>query len=786
MVKRTVKYSLGVLVLITGILLIVPFFIDVNDYKPQIAKAVKDATGRSLQIGEIEASLFPWVGVRLAGVRLANRAGFSDREFLKVESLDVQLDFLPLLSKQIKIKRFILDAPELFLERNIDGEGNWEDLLGSKPAPEGEIGDVASGVVALTGQSQSVESEKQDSPVLAAFSADSLQLNGGRFVWFDRVSGGNVEFSDLQVEINDVQAERPIELKASAKLSGELITLNARVGPLGDLSKLNIDRLPLQAELNSDSLGLRPFSVWLPEFPEFLGEASDASVRLKIKVEQRPDGMRLSTGEMGLIAKVSADTKWKAEMTNSRRLQLKDLTLSLNSKPLLSAQGEVKLGKEPGYQLRVKSESVERIWLASLLPELDAMYAAHPSPWKQIKMGALLAGSANRLELRDVQLMPDGELIQLSGVASFDGAPDIRLRLAAKELHIDPWLPQPETVQRETASSQPLAANVSGVSEAQAGGKKAPQEPDLRAFKKWRVSSQIQIEKMHLRGLELSRLRGSLKGSRGLFKLDPLRFDLAGGQVTETATLNVAKYPARWTESMHITGVQIGPVLKALANMDMINGTLQMDTDLKATGLLPENSMKRLNGKGSLLLRDGSVKGFDIAGTLRNLAALGKGGSQKKTDFSQLSGGFTIKNGVVKNDDLFMASPLFRLTGQGVVNLPNGTMDYRVKPRLVGTLTGQGDTVTVRKGLAVPLRIKGPLASPRVIPEIDPATLIENIDAIRGGNILKGLGNVIKGGGGAQPQSPPPAEQPQQQPEPQKPTRDQQIQKALEGLIQGF
>jgi len=243
---------------------------------------------------------------------------------------------------------------------------------------------------------------------------------------------------------------------------------------------------------------------------------------------------------------------------------------------------------------------------------------------------------------------------------------------------------------------------------------------------------------------------------------------------------------------MHVTGVQIGPVLQALADMDMLNGTLQMDTSLKATGLLPENSIKRLNGKGSLLLRDGSVKGFDIAGTLRNLTKLGKSSGVKKTDFAQLSGGFTIKRGVVKNEDLFMASPLFRLTGHGVVNLPKGTMDYRVKPRLVGTLTGQGDTGTVRKGLSVPLRIKGPLASPRVIPEVDPATLIENIDVIRsggGGNVLKGLGKVITGGAEGQPQPATPAEDPQPATpaeQPQKPTRDQQIQKRLEGLIQGF
>jgi AsmA protein len=726
MVKRTIKYSLAILALIMGMLLAVPFFIDVNDYKPQITQAVEDATGRAFQIGEIKASLFPWVGVRLDNVRLANRAGFSDRDFLKVGSLNIQLDLLPLFSKQIEVKRFTLDAPELFLERNVEGKGNWEDLTGSAPPSTGE---------AVTEEDRT-KKKPTDSPLLAAFNAKSMQLNHGHFMWVDRATGDQLELSDLQVDINDVQINHPVEVKASARLFGEAITLEARVGPLGDVSKLNIDRLPLQAELKSTSLALRPFIPWLPEFPEFLGEAADARLRLDLKLEQRPDGMRLSTGEVSLTAKVAVDAKWKAEMANGKRIQLKNFELSLNDRPVLSAHGEVNPGNKLDYQLRVKSEVIERTWLASLLPELNVMYAAHPSPWKQLKLGALLAGSGNRLELRDVQLMPDGELIQLSGVASFENDPDIRLRIASKELHIDPWLPQPEV-------KQEVVTGDAAVESAQTGEVAAPQEPDLRAFKGWRVSSQIQIEKMYLRGLELSHLRASLKGSRGLFKLDPLRFDLAGGQVSETATLNVARYPAVWTESAHVTGVQVGPVFKTLFGTDILNGTLQMDTSLKASGLLPENAMKRLNGKGSLLLRDGSVKGFDIVGTLRLLRSLGEDSGPKKTDFAQLSGGFRIRNGVVKNDDLFMASPLFRLTGSGVVNLPDGTMDYHVKPRLVGTLTGQGDTVTVRKGLSIPIRIEGPFASPKITPEIDPMTLIENAAGITG-SVLSTGGHAAK------------------------------------------
>ena len=75
MIRRTIKISLAILALVVVALLVAPWFINVEHYKPRIAKAIEDATGRPVQIGEIHASLFPWIGVRLKDVSLAARPG---------------------------------------------------------------------------------------------------------------------------------------------------------------------------------------------------------------------------------------------------------------------------------------------------------------------------------------------------------------------------------------------------------------------------------------------------------------------------------------------------------------------------------------------------------------------------------------------------------------------------------------------------------------------------------------------------------------------------------------
>jgi uncharacterized protein involved in outer membrane biogenesis len=781
--KKIVKYSLSVLALVVVLLLLAPFFLNIEDYKQEIEQQVEDATGRTLKIGGLQASLFPWVGVTLDDVTLANRQGFSDRDFLKVKHLNVQVAFLPLLSQKLEIIRFKLEAPEIFMERNAKGEGNWEDLL---PASSESI-------TAVTGSSKDsstvVKNDEKSGSALAALSAESLQLLDGKFIWQDAQSDVRIALTDVQVELDDVQLEHPVGIKISARLNNDKIDIDAQVGPVGDLASLDVNKLPIQLSLKSDAIRLKSFAAWIASFPEPLGDVNKASVMLNMQLEQRPDGLRLLAGEGALLAAMNIALDWKVEMPNMNTLRLNHVGIAINDKPLFKIQGDVKqLSKAPRYTLRVQGENIQRTWLAGLLPELNQMYATHPSPWKTLKIGASLAGTKDRVDLRDMQILLDGEIVQLSGSVGFAKAPNIRLRLAAKTLHLDPWLPQPVgAAANGTAKPSPNGSAAKNTTVTQTSEPTvAAVEPDLRFLKPWRVSTQMQVEKLFMRGLELGHLRGTLKGERGIFTLSPLSFDLAGGQVRETASLNVNRYPVTWTESIHISGLKLKPILQAVADTDLLDGTMRLDTKLKAIGLLPKTSMASLNGTGQLLLQNGRIKGFDIAGGLRNLSSLGtqKSDGAQYTDFAQLQASFKIRNGIAKNDDLFMASPFFRLTGKGVVNLPAATLDYHVRPKLIGSLVGQGDTLTVRKGLSVPLHIYGPFASPSIKPELDAKSVIENAGGLIGSG-ASGVGGVLGGllgGKKAQPAKSQPAEiKPKSQPL----TPEQQIQKGLKGIL-GF
>ena len=79
----------------------------------------------------------------------------------------------------------------------------------------------------------------------------------------------------------------------------------------------------------------------------------------------------------------------------------------------------------------------------------------------------------------------------------------------------------------------------------------------------------------------------------------------------------------------------------------------------------------------------------------------------EQTDFSALTGSFNFTNGVGKNTDLSLISPLIRISGEGDVDLPQTTVNYRLVTGIVGSIEGQG-TTDDSTGFKIPLRIKGP------------------------------------------------------------------------------
>lgn len=317
-------------------------------------------------------------------------------------------------------------------------------------------------------------------------------------------------------------------------------------------------------------------------------------------------------------------------------------------------------------------------------------------------------------------------LVDASGAKPF-----LKGRLDVDRLDLNPYLP-PE---------QPAGA---GKPAAGGGWSEAP--IDLSGLKAANADFTLSVGGIQFRKIQIG--KGTVAALLKDGKLTATLAELAlyGGAGQGRVTLDGSGAAPGVDATMRLTGVQIEPLLKDAADFERLSGTGATELSVAGRGKSQKAIVESLNGKGGLDFRDGAVKGINLAAMLRNVtAAFSEGGAQQKTDFSELTGSYVIQNGLLTNKDLQMKSPLLRIEGAGTVNLPPRTLDYRVTPKAVASLEGQGGRQDVA-GVMVPVLIQGPWDSLSYKPDLaglmkqqlDPGKLLEG--KVPGGLPLPGLG----------------------------------------------
>jgi len=118
-----------------------PLLLDVNRYRPAIASALQDATGRAVTLGPIHFALLPAPSLAVDSLAVADSPRYPGREALRARSLSIRLGLLDLLRGRITLETIILNRPSVTLIRDGRGRWNFDDLLerasAARAAPAG-------------------------------------------------------------------------------------------------------------------------------------------------------------------------------------------------------------------------------------------------------------------------------------------------------------------------------------------------------------------------------------------------------------------------------------------------------------------------------------------------------------------------------------------------------------------------------------------------------------------------------------------------------------------------
>ena len=247
---------------------------------------------------------------------------------------------------------------------------------------------------------------------------------------------------------------------------------------------------------------------------------------------------------------------------------------------------------------------------------------------------------------------------------------------------------------------------------------------DLSPIEGVRADGKLGIGALKVMGLRIAELNAALRASGGRVDLAPHSAKLYEGSLQGALSLIARGNRVLVKETM--SGVAIGPLVRDLMGRDALEGRGNVALDVSASGPTVGAMKKSLAGSMRVSLKDGAVKGINLEEALRKTrAAFGSktaqaqaGDSGARTDFSEMSASFAIRDGVAHNDDLSVKAPLVRVGGAGDIDIGNSRLNYVARASVVATAKGQGGAeLDHLKGLTIPVKLTGTFEAPKY--EID-------------------------------------------------------------------
>ncbi len=706
---------LALLVVLVAIVAYVAATFDPNSYKPQLIQMVKERTGRTLTVdGDIELRFFPKIGAAVEGLALS--APNSDANFARIEEARVALALLPLLSKQIIVDEVTLTGLQADLVKYRDGRTNFDDLLGGEPEAE---------------KKPAPKSDSEKAAQLPAIDIGGIALQNANVSWTDETNGTRLRASNINLMTGRIASGVPGKLDFSAHVAGEQpklalqlalqagyrFDLDKRAGQLSNLEfKAQGDAEavgPLQLHVKGDIAGFDAAAQRIDlsgiEASAQSGKMLDAQfsiTKLYIspeRAESKPISGRLKYAQADRA--VTADVRLSPVQAEGNVIRFEQAATDLQYKQSeLAVEG--KLATPVVIDLDEKLLS-----LARLAGEFSFAGPKVPNKRAQLALegGQQLAWAKQTAQGELRAKLEDGTVNLKYAVRGFD-APAIEFDLAADRLNVDRYLPPGDEAQ---------AAPAKGGAPSAGGGKadEAKEAPiDLAWLKPLKLRGSVKADALIVSKIQAQNVDIRVQADNGQLDVSPMRANLYGGSLAGKASVNAHRNA--FAVQQRLTGVNIGPLLRDVADKDLLEGRGNVELDVRTAGATPDALKRALDGTASLVLKDGAVKGFNLAEALRKVKAtlgsesakeeLARGGEQ--TDFSDLSASFRIDKGVARNDDLLLRSPFLRVQGAGTLDIPASSLDYSVKASLVNTSTGQGgkglDQVA---SITVPVVIRGPL-----------------------------------------------------------------------------
>ncbi len=642
----------ALVVLLLALIIVLPLLIDPNDYKPDITRLVQDKTGRELQIqGDIELSVFPWLGVELPALSLSNAVGFDAPHMLAIKQLDVRAKLLPLLRGELEVGTVVLHGLQVNLARNAEGVSNWDDLLARFAADSEAAPPAGSAAGAL--------------PPLAL---GGVELRDAAITFTDAQAARQVSIAPLNLELGEFRFGVPAPLHLDANFSTTNPALQLALTLDGELladpaaQQFGMTDMAMRMTASGDSLPVSPLDVQL-------------------------DTPRLH-----------ADLATQTAVIETLRVALAGVELTVDAK------ASHLLGDAPQVsgKFALAPFSPAEVLAALQMPTPER---ADPASLGHAEVTAVFAATPNSMELEPLTLVLDDTTVQGRLAVTDFASQALRFDLNVDALDADRYLPPAAEDAPEAAESGALDAirlPVEPLDTLNVDGALAVGQLKLAGLALHKINLTLAAHdgQVHLAPVRAALYGGSYAGDirynvSGAAPQLAVQQKLTGVQLGEllTALLDLHRFSGTATLDMQLKGggATVGDLRRSL------DGTASMA--LRDGALEGANLWQAISGAYA-----------DLRGTERKTATGVP--TDQRTPITELSMSLQLQDGLARNDDLKARLPFLAVTGAGTADLVQEELDYRLQAKVLGTAEAHGlagmEDLT---GLTIPVHLSGSFAA---------------------------------------------------------------------------
>lgn len=290
--KRLLKIIGIVLAVIIVVILLLPLFINVDSFRPDVEKKLSDALGRQVHIGKISASIFSG-GAEADNISISDDPAFSKDPFLQASSLQIGLKLIPLIfSRQFEVTGITIKNPDIHLLSNSAGKWNYSSLGNS---------------------GQTAKTQPSSSSSNSEFSVEKLEIQNGKIRVAEtngRSVGKEHAYDKVNLTATNISTHSAVPFTLTAVTpGGGSLDLQGQAGPL---DQQDAAKTPLNAKLtlqHADLAATGLFDPTLAGVVDFDGTVKSDGHHLVSDGKAKANGLRLVKGGSPSKRQVSVDYK---------------------------------------------------------------------------------------------------------------------------------------------------------------------------------------------------------------------------------------------------------------------------------------------------------------------------------------------------------------------------------------------------------------------------------------------------------------------------------------------